>query len=447
MEHTSAQSNIVTRFAPSPTGYLTLGNYRTALFSYLFAKQHKGKCILRIEDTDKERSKPEYEQDIYKSAAWLGISFDETYKQSERTKEHEEYLQKLIDTGHAYISKETEVKEGGRSEVIRFKNPNKKVTFTDLIRGDITFDTTDLKDFVIAKSMTEPLFHLAVVVDDADMGITHIVRGDDHISNTPRQILIQEALGFQIPTYAHLPLMLAPDRSKLSKRNGAISIKEIREKGYLPEAVINLLALLGWNPGTDKEIYSLDELLKDFDISRTQKGGAIFNEEKLNWFNKEYLKMLPEDKKQEIIRKFVDTSIIDEYALKRASEVIFERIETTEDMSKAFKSGEFSYLNKEIEYATEMLLWKKEPSYEKTSERLSAVAILLMEMPEEPTRDEVKNIVWDFAEQEGRGEVLWPLRVALSGKDKSPDPFMLLEILGKNVSLKRIQAAILKLHA
>ena len=289
-------TQIVTRFAPSPTGLLHAGNYRTAVFSYLFARQRGGKFILRIEDTDKERSKKEYEDNILESLKWLGLDYDEFHRQSERAPAHKKYLKQLIDGGFAYVSKEEAAGEGDdkarRKEVIRFKNPNIKVKFHDLIRGEIEVDTTDLKDFVIAKDLDTPLFHLAVVADDFDMGVTHVVRGEDHISNTPRQILIQRAIGAPEPVYAHIPLILAPDRTKLSKRKGALALTEYRDRGYLPQAVLNYLALLGWNPGTEQEILSLDDLLKQFDISKVQKGGAIFNEEKLRWINKEYLKLL-----------------------------------------------------------------------------------------------------------------------------------------------------------
>ncbi len=446
------QKKIITRFAPSPTGYLTLGNYRTALFSYLYAKQHGGKFILRIEDTDKERNKEEYAEDILESSAWLGLEFDGVYKQSERVTKHREYLQQLIDSGHAYISQEKvdpnpsdgQEKKEMRSEVIRFKNPNKDVTFTDLVRGDITFNTEDLKDFVIAKSLDEPLFHLAVVADDFDMGITHVIRGEDHISNTPRQILIQEALGAPIPTYAHLPLILATDRSKLSKRNGAVSIREMKAQGYLPEALVNFMALMGWNPGTDKEIYTLKELMEDFDLAKIQKGGAVFNQEKLNWVNKQHLNQLTDIQKYDLIKQHAGQ--IDEDRLKRATETIFERIETLEELRKAFQEREFSYLEDMISYEQEMLLWKKEPSKEKTVERLSRVTELVTEqLSETPTQEEAKEALWAYAEQEGKGEVLWPTRVALSGKQKSPDPFTLIAILGKKESLKRLKVAVEKL--
>ena len=285
---------IITRFAPSPTGYLHMGGARTALFNHLFTKQNGGKTILRIEDTDKQRSTKEYETSIIESLKWLGLQYDETVKQSDREVVYKGYLKRLIDEGKAYISKETPVEPGDRTEVIRFKNPNKKVTFYDLIRGEVEFDTTELKDFVIAKSMEEPLYNLAVVVDDFEMGITHVIRGEDHISNTPRQILIQEAIGAPRPVYAHLPIILATDKSKLSKRKHgeSVSVDFYRRKGYLPEAVINFLVLLGWNPGNNQEIFSIDELIKTFDMSKVQKSGAVFNVEKLNWLNKQYIAKL-----------------------------------------------------------------------------------------------------------------------------------------------------------
>ncbi|MDZ4226356.1 MAG: glutamate--tRNA ligase family protein, partial [Patescibacteria group bacterium] len=232
-------NNVVTRFAPSPTGNLNIGGVRTGIFAYLFARHNEGKFVLRIEDTDKERSKKEYEENIIESLQWLGIDYDVMYRQSENTKRYEELLLGLIDKDLAYISKETPLEPGGRSEVIRFRNPNKVVEFKDEIRGVISFDTTELGDFVIAKSTNEPLFHFAVVVDDWDEDVTHVIRGEDHISNTPRQILIGEALGAPRPVYAHLPLIVGPDKSKLSKRKGAKPITEYRELGFLPEAILN----------------------------------------------------------------------------------------------------------------------------------------------------------------------------------------------------------------
>jgi glutamyl/glutaminyl-tRNA synthetase len=261
----------------------------------LFAKKNGGKIIFRFEDTDRERSKKEFGEDILESLKWMGITYDEgPFRQSDRTEVYKKYIKMMLDSGHAYLSTgegdtefaifdpqklTTKALTKNRDSVIRFKNPKKKIIFNDLIRGPVEFDTEELGDFVIAKSIDEPIYHLAVVVDDFDMGITHIIRGDDGISNTPRQILIQEAIGAPRPQYAHVPLILAPDRSKLSGRHGAVSIRDYRKMGYLPEALVNYLALLGWNPGTEQEIFNMNELIEAFDISKIQKGGAIFNTE------------------------------------------------------------------------------------------------------------------------------------------------------------------------
>src|SRR3989344_167684 len=216
-------STVVTRFAPSPTGPLHVGGARTALISYLYARQNGGRFLLRIEDTDRERSKPEYEKDIRDGLDWLGIRPGEEYRQSDRVADHTRYFKMAIEKNAADVPREPKKEGGGEIEIVRFRNPNKRVSWTDMIRGDVSFDTTELKDFVIAKSLGEPLFHLAVVVDDCESKVTHVIRGEDHISNTPRQMLIQEAIGAPRPEYAHLPLILAADRSKLSKRKHAES--------------------------------------------------------------------------------------------------------------------------------------------------------------------------------------------------------------------------------
>ncbi|MDO8471373.1 MAG: glutamate--tRNA ligase family protein [bacterium] len=285
------KEKIITRFPPSPTGPLHIGNVRTALFNYLYARQNNGSFIVRIEDTDKTRSKKEYEDEMLESLEWLGLKRDgELLHQSERTEIYKKYLHKLIDEGKAYLSRET---EGENREVVRFKNPNIITIFNDLVRGEVQFDTTELGDFIIAKSVNEPLYHLAVVIDDFESGITHVIRGEDHISNTPRQILIQEAIGATRPLYAHLPLILAQDRSKLSKRKHgeSVSLDYYRNKGYSRDAIINYLALLGWNPGTEQEIFTLSELINVFDLKRVHKGGAIFDEKKLAWVNRKHFNL------------------------------------------------------------------------------------------------------------------------------------------------------------
>lgn len=437
-------TKVTTRIAPSPTGSFHIGTARSALFNYLFAKKHQGDFIIRIEDTDKERSKSVYEKGILKSLAWLGLRADRQFRQSKHQKRHSECIEQLVNGGKAYVSKESAKERGGEIELVRFKNPNTTVTFTDLVRGEVSIDTTDLGDFAIARSTNDPLYHLAVVIDDHDEEVSHVIRGEEHLSNTPRQILIQEALGFSRPQYAHIPLILAPDRSKLSKRTGtATSVEEFQSRGFLPEALLNYLALLGWNPGTNQELFSLDELVAAFDVSQIQKGGAIFEEEKLRWFNKQYLQKCSRSEQMRLVEPFLPA--IDAALLKKITPLVIERIEVPSDIKKLFEEGEFAYFFAEPEYETGALLWKGESDASKTAERLVQVEELLQSL-EVFTAENVKAAVWDYAEQEGRGAVLWPMRFALSGKDKSPDPFSLADVLGKETTLNRIQKAIAKLE-
>lgn len=416
-------SSITTRMAPSPTGKFHIGSARTALFSYLYAKNQGGKFILRIEDTDKERSKKEFEDNIIESFKWLGLNYEEFYRQSERTEIYKDYLKKLIESGHAYVSKEEPKEEGERGEVIRFKNPNTKIKFNDVILGDIEIDSTDLGDFVIAKDLETPLYHLTVVVDDGLMKVSHVIRAQEHIANTPRQILILEALGFKRPVYAHIPLVLAPDKTKLSKRHGAVALLDYRDQGYLPEAVINFLAFLGWNPGTEQEIFAMDELIKNFSLEKVNKGGAVFNTEKLNWYNREYIKKMPEDKILIEIKKYLDIS---EDMLVRALPSIIERINKWSDLEN---NEEFGFYKNLSEYEANSLVWKKSTS-EKAKEYLNKILELLKEA-DFSNSETIKESIWSYVEESGRGDVLWPMRYALSGKDKSPDPFTLAYIFGK----------------
>lgn len=430
-------NQIVTRMAPSPTGKFHIGSARTALFSYLFAKHHKGKFILRIEDTDKERSKPEYEDNILESFKWLGLMHDEFYRQSERTQIYKEQLKKLIDSGAAYISKEEPAEEGKRGEVIRFKNPNTKIKFADVILGDIEIDSTDLGDFVIAKDLETPLYHLTVVVDDGLMKVSHVIRAQEHIANTPRQILILEALGFNRPVYAHIPLVLAPDKTKLSKRHGAVALLDYRDMGYLPEAILNYLAFLGWNPGTERELFTLEELVQEFSLEKVQTGGGVFNTEKLDWYNREYIKKMSQDDLLAQVKKYLD---LPEDILSRALPSIMERISKFKDLEN---ESEFGFYKALPEYDAVNMIWKKSDK-EKTLAHLQHVKSLL-ESADYSSSESIKSAIWDYAETVGRGDVLWPLRYALSGKDKSPDPFTLAYIFGKEETIKRIEIAISKL--
>lgn len=467
----SQQKKVRTRFAPSPTGFLHIGSARTALFNYLFSKHNGGEMILRIEDTDKERSKKEFEDDIIDGLLWLGITWtgDKTkpkqekiidgqpvayempYLQSERTDIYKKHLAQMIASGTAYVSKEEPKEEGQRSEVIRLRNQNKKITFHDAIRGDITFDTTELGDFVIAKDEHTPLYHLAVVIDDFEMGITHVIRGEDGISNTPRQILIEEAIGAPRPIYTHIPLILAPDKSKLSKRHGAMSINEYRNLGYWNEAIINFLALMGWSPQSvekeEKEIYGLEELVRLFDISKAQKGAAIFNKEKLDSLQNRWA-VNDHSRKDFIqpIEKSLHENITSAstYSLEKANDIFAILLHaggyTYTDARNKFISGEISYLFTEPSFNNiQKIIWKDTPK-EKTAAHLKYIEAHIRDV--EPfEHGPIKTAVWDYAEKEGRGNVLWPMRYALSGQEKSPDPFVLAEILGKDETLRRLKKA------
>jgi len=415
------RSRVVVRFAPSPTGPLHLGSARTALFNYLFARKTGGRFLLRIEDTDRARSRPEFEKNIFDSLAWLGLDYDQIYRQSERGEIYKKHLANLLASGAA-LSAPGET-------VIRLRNPGRPVTFTDLIRGEITFNTSELGDFVIAKSLSEPLYHLAVVVDDWEMEVTHVIRGEDHISNTSRQILIQEALGAPRPTYAHLPLILASNRSKLSKRHGAVSVIEYRERGYLTAALVNYLALLGWNPGTAEEIFSLADLTERFSLDRVQPSGAVFNLNKLNWLNREYLKQCPD----EIFIEYLPTGL-DQTVAKKILPLIRERLATLADLpSLVGENGELAY-------------FFRRPTYDKTLLRnqkyFSKLRALVEAIPPSDWRaDRLKTAIMPYADEAGRGEVLWPFRAALTGREKSADPFIVAAILGQSETLARLDYA------
>ena len=280
------------RFAPSPSGYLHVGGARTALFNWLFARRHGGAFILRIEDTDAQRSSWDMVAGIVDGLRWLGLDWDEgpdiggphaPYFQSERLDKYQERARSLVAAGKAYHD------EGA----VRFKVPSGQTHFEDLVHGPIAFDNQHIEDFVILRSDGQPTYHLSVVVDDGEMEITHVVRGDDHVSNTPKQVLLYEALGTRVPKFAHVPLILGPDKKRLSKRHGATSVMEYHRLGYLPEAMVNFLALLGWSPGEDRELLSRDELVALFTLEGINSGSAVFNPEKLDWFNQQHIARLP----------------------------------------------------------------------------------------------------------------------------------------------------------
>lgn len=443
---------ITTRIPPSPTGHLHIGTVRTALFNYLFSRHHNGRFVFRSEDTDKTRSTKEFEKEIIDGLLSLGLKWDneELVRQSERGEIYRRYLEQGIEGGSFYISKEESKQNPGETvEVVRLKNPNKEIVFNDLIRGEIKFDTTELGDLVIARNLDDALYHFTVVVDDHEMGVTHVLRGEDHISNTPRQILIQEALGFSRPEYAHLPLILAADRSKMSKRHGAVAVVEYLKEGFLPEAIINYLALLGWNPGTDQEIFTLDELVQQFDINKVHKSGAVFDRQKFIWINKEHLNRLSTDEYQKLILAAVPERVkslanFDEGRLSKLLPTIRERVNIISEFTIAAENGEYDFAFANPEVSLEMLKFKKDPDVSAALPRLQKVAELF-ENADFSNPESIKAAVWDYAEKEGRGEVLWPLRVALTGLEQSPDPFTVAAIIGREETLERIRQVCQKL--
>ncbi len=438
-------SKVVTRIPPSPTGHLHIGTARTALFNYLFARHNNGGIVFRSEDTDLARSKREYETEIMEGLTWLGLSWDSFSRQSERAARYQELLERIIGEGKAYISSEPSRDDPSKTaDLVRLRNSGTSVTFTDLVRGDITFDTKELGDFVIARSVKDALYHFAVVADDMDAGVTHVIRGEDHISNTPRQILIQEALAASRPAYVHLPLILDEKRAKLSKRSGATSVMEYRAEGILPEALINYFALLGWNAGDDREDFSLEELVKEFSLEGIQKSGAAWSRGKLLSVNQQWMRKLSDE---EFIEKG-NLTATDGEMLRRLVPLLKERTHTFKEVRETLE-GEFYCFFKTPELTKEMLLAKELP--ERPGVGVSGLKALLEPingLPKGVSPATVKETLMPVAEAEeakgkgGRGAVLWPLRYALSGAERSPDPFTLVSILGAHESASRVQGAI-----
>lgn len=442
---------IVVRFAPSPTGYLHIGGVRTALYNYLFAQKMGGKFILRIEDTDTTRNKIEAEQAIIESFHWLGMGYDKLYRQSERTAIYRKYLEKLVSQGNAYESiEDSKTNPGQTVTLIRFKNPNQVVTFTDLVCGQVSVDTTDLGDFVIAKGFDAPIFHFANVVDDFDMGITHVIRAQEHLPNTPRQILIAQAIGATPLNYVHIPLVLAPDKTKLSKRHGAVNVMDYKDMGYLPEALLNFLALIGWNPGDEREIFSLPELIDAFSLDRIHKSGAVFNTEKLNWVNREHIKKLNHAEQFILAQQYMpnDVTELDGYNLNILEDflpVIIERIEKLSDIKTLAEAGEFTYFFEQPLYGKDQLFFSKtkftsDNRYADLAGIIDTTINHLKNVSNWQAAD-IKTSLWTYAENVGVGDVLWPMRFALCGREKSPDPFILAEKLGHGETIKRLSFA------
>ncbi len=447
------QNNIIVRYPPSPTGDLHIGNIRTLLFNYLYAKHNSGEIYMRFEDTDKERSSVEYENVALEALEALGLSFDHgPYRQSERGELYTEAISRLIKQDNAYVGEES--KDGSGDKIIRFKNPNKKITFTDKIRGEITIDTTDFGDFVIARSLNSPLYHLTVVVDDIEMGITDIIRGEDHITSTPRQILLIDALGGTVPNYAHLPLIIGSDKKKLSKRHGAITYQAFRDSGYLPEAIINYLALLGWSDGDDREFYTLEELVMAFSLAKVHKSPAMFSYQKLDSINRHYVLKLTNDTFEKEVYSRLPKEIVSNILTKNKNiqsiilhTIIKERINKWGDLQD-ISDNELVWILNIDNINIEKIVWKKSTK-EETKKHLISIQEILKLIPEsvwsEGDKDNIKEAIWEYVESNGRGDVLWPMRYGLTGSEKSTDPFTVAIILGKKEVLSRLNSIIIRL--
>jgi len=480
------------RFAPSPTGYLHIGGLRTALYNYLFAKHHGGKFILRIEDTDRTRYVEGAIENLINSLKWAGIEYDEgvfiengkivqkgdygPYIQSERLDIYKKYVDQLIESGHAYYcfcSKERldkvreeqkikgqiprydglcrslsieEAKEriaNGEEYVVRLKlPPNRDIKFKDIIRGDITINTNDLDDQVLLKSDGFPTYHLAVVIDDHLMGITHIVRGEEWLPSTPKHVYLYEAFGWEKPTYVHLPTVLNKERKKLSKRHGDVSVEDFREKGYLPEALVNYLALVGWTPEDNREILSMEELIKEFTFDRVSNAGGIFDNDKLDWVNGHYIRNYDLDKLTRLAIPYLkDVGFIDDEFIDKKYNWLKTLVETVrENLSKLSEIVDkvdifFTDIVKpEGDKALEILKWEETPTVLKAfEEALSGIEEVDMEF--------AKTVMKGIQKSTGvKGKKLFmPVRVALTGTDHGPELVNIIYLLGKQNILNRIE--------
>lgn len=475
--------NVRVRFAPSPTGYLHVGGLRTALYNYLFAKHNNGKIILRIEDTDRTRFVEGATEKLIKSLEWAGISFDESitkggefgpYIQSERNDIYKKHIDLLLKNDKAYIAfdspaeieamrekqksekktpkydrkimknqytlgeeKTKELIESGEKYVIRLKVPeNYEVKFDDLIRGHISVNSNEIDDQILIKSDGFPTYHLANVVDDYLMKITHVIRGEEWLPSTPKHVILYESFGWEIPKFAHLPLLLNKNKQKLSKRHGDVAVEDFKAKGYLKDAFVNFIALLGWNPSGDEEIYSFDELIESFEITKVNKAGAVFDLNKLNWMNQQYLKNTDINHLIEIVKPVIEKNgydIPNDNYLKSVINVLLERIELiTElpDYATYFFTEDFDYDNEYIEK-----VWNDE------IKKILPDLIKKLNNIEDWNHDEIKSAVKHYSKEIGlkMGKVMHPLRLMLTGRSYGAGMFDVMEILGKDISIKRIR--------
>jgi glutamyl-tRNA synthetase len=490
---------IKTRFAPSPTGYLHVGGLRTALYAYLFAKKNEGAFILRIEDTDRNRLVEDAAENFMKMLKTFGMDWDEgPYYQSQRTELYQKHAKILLESGKAYrcyctperltemresqqarkmspkydrhchrlsVKEQEDLYNAGKAFVVRQLIPDERINFFDHIRGDLSFHGNDVDDQVLVKSDGYPTYHLANVVDDHEMGITHVIRGEEWVPSTPKHVWLYKAFGWDYPEFAHLPLLLNADKSKLSKRQGDVATEAYLEKGYLIEALTNFIAFLGWNPGTEQEIFSLAELEQAFSLDRVQKAGAVFSMDKLNWLNGQYirkmntqdlaLKLLPLLQGEKWFAKTVYTKLTAEDIQEGTSEecnsllkfigCVQTRMKTLLDgpeMLRPFLLDELTYKLSSFEH------------HKMKVDRAGSILALENSIPvienikDLSNIDEVKPAMITMIKSLGlkNGQVMWPLRVALTNEEYSPGAFELMEIMGKEMSIKRIKSALAQLE-
>jgi glutamyl-tRNA synthetase len=439
------------RFAPSPTGYLHIGGARTALFNWLYACSQSGKFVLRIEDTDTKRSQKEYLDEILDSLSWLGFAWDEIYYQSQRFAVYRDYAEQLLKQGAAYRAASVVIEEAGEDdtepvnsaslapqEAIIFKVTPRKIIIRDLIHGPIEFDTTVIKDQVLIKSDGSPTYNFACVVDDASMGITHVIRGDDHISNTPKQVLLYEALGFKLPDFAHLPLILGKGGGRLSKRTGATAISDYRRMGYLPEALANYLLLLGWSPGGNREVIDIKEATRLFDIKKANKTAAVFDIEKLNWINSRYIKKEPVERLFEIIlpdlleNKYVTPDKIEKTHIIDIIKLFQNRLSTLKDFIDWADFFFIEDIKIDPEAQDKFLACDFSREFKLFLDRLDALEKYDVATIEDTFRQMVKELNIEAK------TLIHPIRVALSGKTVGPGLFEIIYYLGKERVKKRL---------
>ncbi|HCC21774.1 glutamate--tRNA ligase [Candidatus Uhrbacteria bacterium RIFOXYC2_FULL_47_19] len=484
------------RFAPSPTGFLHVGGLRTALYCELFARKNNGRLILRIEDTDRTRLVDGGVENIIRTLEWAGIKPDEgpyvddkgqlkqrgdygPYIQSERLDIYKKYIDQLLENGKAYrcyctperleemrdhqksegtqtmydrrcrnldyeICKKLE--DEGRPFVVRLAMPTEGVTvWDDLIRGHIEISNDQIDDQVLLKSDGFPTYHLAVVVDDHLMGITHVIRGEEWCPSTPKHVVLYEAFGWEQPKFAHLPLLLNRDRSKLSKRQGDVAVEDYRDKGYLSEALVNFVALLGWNPNGDREIYDRQELVDSFDLSKINRGGAVFDLEKLNWMNGEYIKKLSDEELVDLVKPFFEKVGLgtDQEIIAKAALLERSRAKTLSEIPAALL---FIFVDPEVD--PDLLPWKKSTP-EIAKDRLVGLREYILGLDSKifDSQELIEMELLGFITKMGwtNAETLWPMRVALTGLSVSPGPFEVAWVLGQKVTIQRLESAIVKL--